>query len=136
MINNIEPSSEIQEKPVKKRSDLDTLWAIRDIPKSILNAQQKGILAMFVAIIGMNKSYKCSMPYLEDKLGITERRAREHFHYLEDCGFLTIIRPENYRKGKVNEYIVCHEEIIKAANRFREQKLGGRNVRQCKKDKI
>jgi AraC-like DNA-binding protein len=100
-------------------SDLDILWAIRDIPKSILNSSRKGILSMFIAIIGQNERCTYSMAELEDKLGCTDRSLRENFHYLEEINFLIIERPSHYVKGAVNHYKINYEKILEEANLYR-----------------
>jgi hypothetical protein len=98
-------------------SDLNILWAIRDIPRSILNSTRKGILCMFVAIIGNNESCKYSQKELEDKLGSSERTIQDQVIYLEDAGFLTIIRPLSYIAGERNEYFLNYKFIIDTAKK-------------------
>lgn len=102
------------QQPAKKKqiTSLELLWAIRDIPSSILNTTQKGILAMFVACVGIHHKTRWPMKQLEEKLGGKERTLRGHFHYLESIKFLNVSRPKNYKKGETNGYSLNKEEII------------------------
>lgn len=104
----------------KNITDLHLLWSIRDIPSSILNTKQKGILSMLVACIGTRKKTRWPMRVLEEKLGGKERTLRDHFHYLEDLNFIKINRPKNYKKGEVNVYDLNKEAIIEAAKRYKK----------------
>lgn len=106
----------------KRITDLNVLWAIRDIPSSILNTKQKGILAMLMACIGTRKNTNWQMKNLEEKLGGKERTLRDHFHYLEDLQFLEVTRPKTYKKGETNEYSLNKEKIIEAAQKYRKWK--------------
>jgi hypothetical protein len=98
-------------------SDFEISWAIRDIPRSILNLPRKGILLVFAAIIGNRKSYKSCMKNLEEPMGASERQLRDHFIYLEDQDFLIIERPKNYVRGLVNEYGLNYELILSTGKR-------------------
>lgn len=101
--------------PVAKKhspTDLNIIWAIRDIPRHILNSSQKGILTMLLVTIGKNKKCHFSMKQLQDKLGSNERTLREQLHYLEEKDFIKIIRPETYKNGECNEYSVNIEHIL------------------------
>jgi hypothetical protein len=101
-------------------TDLEVLWAIRDIPSVILNTKKKGILAMFVACIGMHKNTRWKMKNLENRLGGSERRLRDSFHDLEELGFLIVVRPKTYKRGETNEYYLDYEAIIEAARRYKK----------------
>lgn len=119
---------------MKKReiNDLEILWAIRDIPKSILNLQRKGILLIFAACIGENEFCYYTMKQLQEKMGASERSLRDHFHYLEERGFLIIHRPKRYKNKDANQYSLNFNLIINCAKKhsnFREQKHTGRICR-------
>lgn len=113
----------------KNISDLDIIWAIRDIPKSIINLPRKGILLIFVSLIGNRKSIKCGLKSLENSMGASERQLRDQFNSLEEIGFLLIKRPKTYVKGLVNEYGINYELLLSAAEYYREQKVGYESCR-------
>lgn len=112
-------------------SDLHILWAIRDIPKSILNLKMKGALCMMIAAIG-----NCEHDYYfhshEDwakDFGCCVRAVPDYLDTLERIGFISVKRPKNYIKGNSNEYKINYQSIIDMALRFREQRLGSKTCR-------
>ena len=105
----------------KQISDLNILWAIRDIPRSILNLSQKGILSMFLAIMGNKSSFSLSMKELENKIGLTDANLIKQLHLLEDRCFIKINRPANYVKGQANEYFLNYVFILELADKCRNE---------------
>lgn len=105
-------------------SDLDILWAIRDIPKSILCNTQKGILCMLLACIGNNSSCYYNMDQLINILGLSLTPMRNQLHELEDRMFIKITRPAKYYRGAANEYSLNYELILSTGKHFREQQEG------------
>lgn len=93
-------------------SDLQILWAIRDIPKSILNLSQKGILAMFLAAIGNREYLFGDLKDLVNIFGLSERRLPAHFHTLEELDFIHIKRPRHYKMKETNEYRMNYVKIL------------------------
>ena len=104
-------------------TDLNILWAIRDIHPSILNLNRKGILCLFLACIGTNKVCWYSMEQLELILGKSERRLRDDFHYLEDINFLFVKRPAKYSRGLSNEYRLNYKLILETAKKYKFDKI-------------
>jgi hypothetical protein len=107
-------------------TDLDLLWAIRDIPSSILCIKLKSILYSFVAIIGnsTNEWYYKSLDDLGDIIGISGRRLQGLLHQLENFGFLLIKRPAKYNRGITNEYQLNYHLILSTGGKSREQQEG------------
>lgn len=112
-------------------TQLKVMWAIKDIPGSILDVKLKGILFCFVALIGDSKKewYFKSHKHLADIFGISVRRLPDMLNALEDLDFLIINRPETYTKGDTNEYKLDYFLILSTAARFREQRVGRQNGR-------
>lgn len=112
-------------------SDLDIIWAIRDIPTKVLCIKLKSILYTFVSLIGnsTNEYYYKSHEDLAPIIGISSRRLPALLDKLENLKFLKIKRPKNYTKGDSNEYKLLYLNIIKEAEFFRAQLLGRRSVR-------
>jgi hypothetical protein len=98
-------------------SDLDIIWAIRDIPSHILCIKLKSVLYTFVALIGnsTNEWYYKSAEDLAAKIGISRRRLQPLLCCLEDLNFLHINRPKKYLKGLTNEYKLNYLAIVKAS---------------------
>lgn len=98
-------------------SDLDIIWAIRDIPSDILCIKLKSILYTFVAIIGnsTNEYYYKSLDDLGAIIGISGRRLQPLLHTLEELDFLKIKRPKKYLKGLTNEYKLNYLAILQAS---------------------
>lgn len=110
----------------KNISDLDLIWAIRDIPKHILCIKLKCVLYTFVSLIGNSKNewYYKSIPSLANLMGYNDRRLPALLNQLEDLGFIFINRPASYKKGNTNEYKLNYNLILSTADDFREQSLG------------
>lgn len=107
----------------KNISDLNIIWAIRDIPKSILNLKLKGVLCMLVSIIGNSDSeyYYHSQFDLSKKFGCSIRSVPGYMNYLEEIGFISIKRPFHYTDGDSNEYKLNYEFILETASKFHAQ---------------
>lgn len=102
-------------------SDLDILWAIRDIPSKILDIKLKSILYTFVALIGnsQNEWYYKSHIELAEIIGISARRLPKLLNQLEDLNLLFINRPKLYLKGDSNEYKLNYHLILSTAKMVR-----------------
>jgi hypothetical protein len=112
-------------------SDLDLIWAVRDIPSKILCIKLKSIIYTFIALIGNSESqwYYKSLPDLSEAIGISGRRLQDLLHKLEELGFIFINRPKKYLKGMSNEYQLNYQLILSTGGKFRAQSLGCQNVR-------
>jgi len=101
-------------------SDLDIIWAIRDIPKSILNIKLKSILYTFVALIGnsTNEWHYKSLDDLAEIIGIHKSNLSALLYAIEDLDFLKIKRPAKYLKGMSNEYQLNYELIVQTAKMY------------------
>lgn len=102
-------------------SDLDIIWAIRDIPKKILDIKLKSVLYTFVALIGnsTNEWYYKGLDDLAEIIGMQKRRLPSLLYKLEDSDFLLINRPKKYLKGMTNEYQLNYELIVQTAKMYR-----------------
>lgn len=112
-------------------TDLDIIWAIRDIPRYILPIKLKSVLYTLVSLIGNSpKEWFYHSHYdLSEKIGSSLRRTPDLLNSLECLDFIFIKRPAHYTKGDSNEYKLNYELIIETANRFREQMLGSQSGR-------
>lgn len=117
-LNNSKSNKSIQSNRPKDISDLSVLWAIRDIPRSILNASQKGILCMFLACIGNKGFCYYSIKQLQDILGIGHTQIFSKLSYLENMNFLIVKRPPKYTKGSANEYRLNYKLIMETARLY------------------
>ena len=74
------------------------------------------ILMIMNLTIGIGVNIYYSLKQLEDKIGMSERRAQDHFHYLEHLDFIIINRPNHYTNGESNEYRLNYELLLETAN--------------------
>jgi len=112
-------------------TDLQTMWAIKDISCDILDIKLKSVLYSLVALIGNSKRewFFKSHEGLADFIGISARRLPKLLNQLEALGFISINRPATYTKKDTNEYKLNYQKILSTGQHFREQRVGGRSVR-------
>ncbi len=105
-------------------SDLDILWAIRDIPAPLLTMNIKSVLFTMLATIGNchNEWYYHSYQQWAEKIGCSPRSLPKLMQSLEDMNFILIKRPNYYGNGDSNEYKLNYEFILRTAEHFREQR--------------
>ena len=110
----------------KDVSDLDVMWAIRDIPAFLIDLKQKGILYTLLAIIG-NKEYCCySQPEFAEILGTSVKTLKREIAHLE-TNFLRVDR--SIGRTFRNKYYLEYDLILFCGNRVNLTLLKNKQVK-------
>lgn len=98
----------------KGYSDLNILWAIRDLPSDLISWNERSVLWFLLSIIGNNESCIRTINQLSDKCGLSRSSLIRHLNSLVKSKFIQIYRPRNQGRGQANEYFLNYETILSA----------------------
>jgi hypothetical protein len=98
-------------------NDLQVLWAIRDIPTSLITFEQRSLLYYFLSVLGNYEKCYYSISQLAKNTGMSKRWLTYRLKELEESKFLNINRPCNQGRGMANEYTLNYSLILQFLNK-------------------
>ncbi|MHB9161375.1 MAG: hypothetical protein ACYC6W_10920 [Nitrosotalea sp.] len=96
----------------KDVNDLQIMWAIRDIPATILNLNQKALLFILATLIGNNEDCWYKSKNLCEKLGVSRHTLHRLLSHLEKQNLIFIDRPDHYTHNINNRYRLNYEQLL------------------------
>jgi hypothetical protein len=83
---------------------LHLLWAIRDIPSSVLNVQEKIILYTLLSCVNKDNICWHSQITLSKMCSLSETSVKKYTKTLSQKGFIKISMPAQYNRANSNQY--------------------------------
>jgi DNA-binding MarR family transcriptional regulator len=97
-------------------NDLEVIWAIRNIPQSIISkANELCLLFLFVSIIGNRPSCWYNLDQLSEKARLSKNTLKKVLKSLLDKNLISIKKPEKYGRGISSEYTLNYQKILNAS---------------------